>query len=206
MKKYIKDTDMFGHTINLNFNKNGDSHKTFIGGLFSILIKMLLGLYVYLLFKRMFLYEADSNYTRINVLDLEKFGKQMLNKTDMTIFHVFKKKLPGAKTPFIDDEFETYLHVKFTQINNNYVDRGPNNYAKDILTVRGKNCENKDLSGTPELNQKILDTWKGFSLICPDFKEGDGFYLKGNAASTISDMVRMDIVRCDDEYQKKNNK
>ena len=91
MKKFVKDFDMFGHTINLNFNKNGDSHKTLIGGFFSLFIKMLLGVYVYLLFKRMFLYEADSNYTRINVLDLETFGKQMLNKMDMTVFHVFKK-------------------------------------------------------------------------------------------------------------------
>ena len=75
MKKYInrvKSTDMFGHTIHLNFNKNGDTHKTFIGGLFSILIKVALAFYVYTLFKRMFLNEADSNYTRINVMNLEE--------------------------------------------------------------------------------------------------------------------------------------
>ena len=79
MKKYMKELDMFGHTVQLNFNKNGDSHKTIIGGIFSVFIKMLLGLYVYLLFKRMFLNEADSNYTRINVLNLDKHGSQGLN-------------------------------------------------------------------------------------------------------------------------------
>ena len=77
MKKYInvvKDNDMFGHTINLNFNRNGDSHKTFIGGLFSMLIKVTLAFYVYTLFKRMFYNEGDSNYTRIDVMNLTDVG------------------------------------------------------------------------------------------------------------------------------------
>ena len=36
--------DMFGHQIVLNFNKNGDSHTTFIGGFFSILVKVVMGI------------------------------------------------------------------------------------------------------------------------------------------------------------------
>ena len=82
MKKYsnfVKDIDMFGHTIKLNFNKNGDSHKTFIGGLFSMLIKVTLAFYVYTLFKRMFMNEADSNYTRINVMNLTEVGSFEMN-------------------------------------------------------------------------------------------------------------------------------
>jgi len=34
----IKNEDMFGHQIVLNFNKNGDSHKTLIGGCGSLLV------------------------------------------------------------------------------------------------------------------------------------------------------------------------
>lgn len=126
MKKYIKDFDMFGHTIQLNFNKNGDSHKTFVGGVFSMFIKMLLGLYVFLLFKRMFLNEADSNYTRINVLNLDEFGSHSLNETYMTVFYVLKKQLGSA--PFVDDEFGTYLYLTYTQLNNDYINRGPGEY------------------------------------------------------------------------------
>lgn len=147
---YIKDFDMFGHTIQLNFNKQGDTHKTVIGGLFSILIKLFLGLYVFLLFKRMFLKESDSNYVRINVLDLKEFGPKDLNNTDLTVFHVLKKQL--GSTPYIDDEFETYLHLNFIQQNNNYNDRGPKYgtpYSMDILKVRGRNCEKDDFSGSP---------------------------------------------------------
>jgi len=45
---------MFGHQIVLNFNKNGDSHTTFIGGFFSIIVKVVMGIYVYMNFLKLF--------------------------------------------------------------------------------------------------------------------------------------------------------
>jgi hypothetical protein len=35
--RVIKDFDLFGHSVQLNFNKNGRLHKTFIGGFISII-------------------------------------------------------------------------------------------------------------------------------------------------------------------------
>ena len=35
--KFIKDFDIFGHPIKLNFNKNGSTHKTMIGGFTSLI-------------------------------------------------------------------------------------------------------------------------------------------------------------------------
>ena len=34
--KFIKDFDIFGHPVELNFNKNGPTHKTMIGGCVSL--------------------------------------------------------------------------------------------------------------------------------------------------------------------------
>ena len=34
--KFIKDFDIFGHPVKLNFNKNGTTHKTMIGGVASV--------------------------------------------------------------------------------------------------------------------------------------------------------------------------
>ena len=42
----IKDIDMFGHPIELNFNKKGSTHNTVVGGFFSIYIRMFLLFYV----------------------------------------------------------------------------------------------------------------------------------------------------------------
>ena len=59
-KKLVKSQDMFGHVINLNFNREGTSHKTIFGGIVSIILKVLLMIWVYLNFKKMLLYEDDK--------------------------------------------------------------------------------------------------------------------------------------------------
>jgi hypothetical protein len=62
---------MFGHTINLNFNKEGDSHKTFIGGCFSVFIKVAMFAYVFMNLKKLILKEDDSNSIEYNLIDLD---------------------------------------------------------------------------------------------------------------------------------------
>lgn len=51
---------MYGHTVNLNFDKKGDTHKTLIGGFFSLLIKIAMTVYVALNLKKLILSEGDS--------------------------------------------------------------------------------------------------------------------------------------------------
>ena len=41
----MKDQDMFGYKIDLNFNRQGEEHKTLLGGVFSILINVALVTY-----------------------------------------------------------------------------------------------------------------------------------------------------------------
>ena len=66
----IKNQDMFGHQIVLNFNKDGDSHKTLIGGIGSILVQGFMVLYIFIRF-RMFAFNLnDSNFTENGVIDL----------------------------------------------------------------------------------------------------------------------------------------
>lgn len=71
----LKSNDMFGHTICLNFNKEGDAHKTAIGGFMSVFIRIAMAIYVYINFKKMIFNESDSNGTQSNTLDLEKHGE-----------------------------------------------------------------------------------------------------------------------------------
>ena len=47
--KFLKRQDKFGHQIIFNFNKQGHTHKTVFGGIFSIFISIFMVLYVYLL-------------------------------------------------------------------------------------------------------------------------------------------------------------
>ena len=42
LRKFIKSNDMFGHKINLNFNKKGDSFPTSLGGLASLILLLMI--------------------------------------------------------------------------------------------------------------------------------------------------------------------
>jgi hypothetical protein len=46
--KSIRQHDIFGHIVHVNFNKRGPSHKTYFGGLLSIVIKTIIRIYVLL--------------------------------------------------------------------------------------------------------------------------------------------------------------
>jgi hypothetical protein len=48
MKKFVTDFDMFGHTIHLNFARQGENRNTILGGFFSMIIKCALSAYVIL--------------------------------------------------------------------------------------------------------------------------------------------------------------
>lgn len=90
-KKMVSEHDMFGHTINLNFNKEGDSHKTLIGGFFSVFIKIAMFLYVFDNCKKMFLKEADSNSIEYNLIDLDDQPDKHYSETDFTMFFILRK-------------------------------------------------------------------------------------------------------------------
>jgi hypothetical protein len=61
--KSIRSYDMFGHLITMNFNKRGQRHKTHIGAIFSILIKVFIYLYIGLTFKQLIYMDANKNGT-----------------------------------------------------------------------------------------------------------------------------------------------
>lgn len=58
---WLKDHDMFGHTVNFNFNKKGDTHNTVPGGFFSLIIKLAVAIYVFIKLKILILSEGDNN-------------------------------------------------------------------------------------------------------------------------------------------------
>ena len=94
MKKFAKkvsEFDIFGHVINLNFQREGESHKTAIGGFFSFFIKLAMTLYVFFNLKKMILHEDDTNNIEYNLEDLTKMGSITLDSTDFSMFHIVRK-------------------------------------------------------------------------------------------------------------------
>ena len=60
MQSFIRDQDMFGHEVGLNFNKQGDSHRTRVGGFFSIIVRAGLSFYIFLMCKKLITNGGDS--------------------------------------------------------------------------------------------------------------------------------------------------
>ena len=61
----IKSQDIFGHPITLNFNRQGDTFKTLLGGYVSIMIKILVLLFI--LMKSIILFQLkDNTYSQFN--------------------------------------------------------------------------------------------------------------------------------------------
>tara|TARA_B110000285_G_C15064504_1_gene584341 strand:- start:1138 stop:1374 length:237 start_codon:yes stop_codon:yes gene_type:complete len=61
--KGLKQHDLFGHVIQMNFNKKGPQHKTTFGGIVSITIKIFIRVYVILTLKSLLFLEENTNTT-----------------------------------------------------------------------------------------------------------------------------------------------
>ena len=194
IEEKLREQDMFGHTINLNFNKDGDTHNTAIGGSFSTLIRIVMTLYVFMNFKKMLLHEDDANIVEMNTLDLEEYGVKAYNETDMFIYYVLRKQLSSKL--FLGEETARHVDIFFTSVKKDYYTG-----ISDIVEVPAKQCTKEDfLKGASENPQaaEYFDTWEGYSLICPDYDE---FELLGNTASMIQSYFTFEIKKCDPAKQ-----
>ena len=65
----------------------------------------------------------------------------------------------------------------------------------NIINVPPKQCELADF-GSGKDAKANFDAWAGFSLICPDYTNFDGFLLEGEPASMISKNMQFVIQKC----------
>ena len=66
---------MFGYSIPINFNKEGDFHTTFAGGFVSLILKFAIGSYIFRNCYKMFSYDDDtvtSAYLKLDLADPEE--------------------------------------------------------------------------------------------------------------------------------------
>ena len=54
-----------------------------------------------------------------------------------------------------------------------------------------------------EETEKMWESWKDFSLICPDY---DGFELQGNSASMVTKYFSLEIKKCNQAERERINK
>lgn len=88
--KSLRKYDMFGHLITMNFNKRGNHHKTLIGAIFSLAIKIGIYVYVALTFKQLIAKDANKNSTIYSSEPIDSFGTVYYNETGHFTFYVLR--------------------------------------------------------------------------------------------------------------------
>ena len=61
---------------------------------------------------------------------------------------------------------------------------------------KAKQCTQDDFGNTEE-DIRHFNIWNGFSLICPDFKEGEGLMLEGEPSGMKAKNQMFSIEKCD---------
>ena len=88
VKNTIRNRDIFGHPVLLNFNKRGDTHNTVIGGCMSIFVIMFLLYYLGIHVKKMVLYEDDKISSKESSMTNEESQNTVLNYKDSKYMRV----------------------------------------------------------------------------------------------------------------------
>ena len=142
----MAEQDMFGHVVNLNFDKRGDSHTTACGGFVSTCVRIFLILYVYLLVEKLVNKGNDTDFSFHGIIELHNLGKVDYKKDmDVMIFHVLSKQ-DKTSTPQIDSlsSFEKYFEISYISNHNDF-----NTGHKDKKRYPVKICTEEDF-GTSE--------------------------------------------------------
>ena len=87
---------MFGHIINLNFDRRGDAHKTLCGGVFSIFFKTFLAFYVYLMVYKLISKGNDTNLGYEGQIRLEELGEIDYRDTRLRFFWIIRKQIDST--------------------------------------------------------------------------------------------------------------
>ena len=97
MMQGVKKYDMFGHVITMNFNEQGNSHQTVLGGFMSILIKTALGIYVYLNLIKLIYNKGDETSTQGGILAPDDIDPIRYNETDLYLFYPIRKQKENGR-------------------------------------------------------------------------------------------------------------
>ena len=91
LKVHIKNLDLYGHPVELNFNKDGNTHKTILGGFVSIFVLAMYYYYIGINVKKMLFRENDTVMFNINQVDESEVKTLSINETEIITFFMLSK-------------------------------------------------------------------------------------------------------------------
>ena len=184
LKTGIKKYDMFGHVITMNFNEQGNSHQTVLGGVMSILIKTALGIYVYLNLIKLIYNKSDETSTMGGLIDPDNIEPVLYNTTNLRIFYPIRKQLENGAQLLMDDELSTYIEIFFKQsLDDWYKPNDQGRFTHKFYGVRY--CTVEDF-GHGDKAKAMHAAWGGITVLCPDIDDLGMLKLHGDTGSMVA--------------------
>lgn len=126
LRSWVRSQDFFGHQVSLNFDKNGGTHNTIIGGFFSIFIRAFITWYVVIRLWKMIFFQADMITYTESLQDLDARSEVKFRDANFLVFAVLKHldhgrtKQDGTDSEnlspiFLDENVERLIELLFIQ-------------------------------------------------------------------------------------------
>jgi len=95
---------MFGHAVQFNFNRNGETHNTLIGGFLSMFVKLALGIYIYTKVSNLIMMKDAAVETKIKSLDVIHLPEVSWESSNTALFWTMRITKDEEKPFFLDYE------------------------------------------------------------------------------------------------------
>jgi hypothetical protein len=155
-----------------------------LGGVFSIILKVLMAIYILLKVNRL-VYRLEATVTTTDaLLKVDLHGEVAINDMHFNPFYPIHKQL-SEQDPYVDDlEVSRFVDIyfEFMTVDWNKPKKG-GRYTK--IRIKSKKCEAKDF-GPSEDDEKLFATWTGISIVCVDKEALKEVKLRGDSSSMIS--------------------
>ena len=77
--KTLKQIDMFGHPIALNYSKNGSTYNTFCGSIFTLMIYILMGILIVVKINTLVTFDDDTIIKNEEIFDPDNYKDHTIN-------------------------------------------------------------------------------------------------------------------------------
>ena len=191
-KQKVKDIDMFGFPIQLNFDKQGSTFNTLPGGCLSLLINLILLGYSILKVDKMWFLKGDSIAFDQEPVDMESLGEVSFEEANFMPYITFKDptKIVPENLEIDLEELGRYLHIDFLQIDYDKTREEP--LETKMLEIEP--CTVEHFYGQLE-DFELAEAGVEGSIFCP--KEMEQFKLRNNINNhTNKAMVAIQLTTC----------
>ena len=197
---------MFGHQISMNFNDQQASHKTIIGGMFTVITYVIIIIMVVFKVIRIF---TNGNPDLNSIVELSPEGLLEDHKfTDMNIlpFYILKKQTTKERHVMLDTpNLDEYLDIYFSVETADYTLYNKPGYTFDNIYTRkyykAVKCTREHFGHT-EAAKTAYKIWEKYSTVCLPIEAANQLYIQGDLAADKTKNLLFHIDMCKNSTRK----